>query len=193
MTATEEPVPTPSNYWANIPLTWDGSFEAPIGALQVSEDGDIKVIVSPHIHEEIGKRIFGLVRDGVLKGVSISTAEVRPKSHLLEHAERELRLLGTSEGDISYVLHVLHCFSSYGHSGGSAEWFVPVMNDLLQFKNLSPLTQNPGEWMEVTEGLWQNKRRSDAFSKDGGMNYYLLQDGSNFDVQVKMYEAQGRP
>ena len=46
-----------------------------------------------------------------------------------------------------------------------------------------PLTDDPYEWQYhgedlwgSKEGIWQNKRNSEAFSNDGGQTYYLLSE-----------------
>jgi hypothetical protein len=60
-----------------------------------------------------------------------------------------------------------------------------MINDLLQFKPLSALTDDPDEWvhhesdMWPPDGVWQNKRHGEAFSHDGGKTYYLLSEGAN--------------
>ncbi len=112
-------------------------------------------------------------------------------SNLVDHAKRELDILANKGGhDEKLNRIIIECvekFAEYGHSGGSASWAIPVLNDLLQFKNLSPLTDNPDEWMQVGTGgllyrgynVWQNRRNSEAFSHDGGKTYYLLSNGSS--------------
>jgi hypothetical protein len=114
-------------------------------------------------------------------------------SSLVEHARRELDILANKKGaEPDYLLDevLVKCvevFASYGHSGGSVSWAIPVLSELLQFKNLSPLTTNPDEWMQVTDGgllyrgydVWQNRRNSEAFSHDHGITYYLLSEGAS--------------
>lgn len=100
---------------------------------------------------------------------------------LVEHARRELIALGEFESDPAYaqsIVATVAAFASYGHSGGSAGIAVEVLHDLLQFKNLTPLTDDPEEWEDRSEmsgyPLWQNKRNSSAFSTDVGRTYWLL-------------------
>lgn len=79
--------------------------------------------------------------------------------------------------------------------GGSASVAIPTINELLQFKNLAPLTDNSDEWLYHGEerwgapgGIWQNCRNSEAFSTDGGKTYYLV---SEVDGAVKpVYESE---
>lgn len=103
-------------------------------------------------------------------------------SNLEDHARRELELLGEEPDVIEWFLSVIRAFEVMGHSGGSASFAIPILTDLLQFKNLRPLTDNPDEWEHIAEdiagepNLWQNKRNSAAFSHDGGKTYYIVSD-----------------
>lgn len=105
---------------------------------------------------------------------------------LIDHAKRELEIIGENPETIKGYLKVITAFAEMGHSGGSASIAIPVINQLLQFKNLTPLTDNPDEWFhhgppQVLDegGLWQNIRNSEAFSHDGGKTYYLLSEGGS--------------
>lgn len=103
---------------------------------------------------------------------------------LVEHATVELIKLGEFDEDPAFaqsIVAAVAAFASYGHSGGSAGIAIHMLHDLLQYKNLSPLTDDPDEWCDVAEyapeqPLWQNRRRSDAFSYDGGKTYYTLEE-----------------
>ena len=101
-------------------------------------------------------------------------------SNLVDHARKELALLGEEPDTIDWFCRVVEEFASYGHSGGSASVCIPMLNELLQFKNLTPLTDNPDEWLyhgpDYGGPIWQNIRNSEAFSKDGGKTYYLLSE-----------------
>lgn len=95
---------------------------------------------------------------------------------LVEHARRELELLGEERDTIDWYCRVIEEFASYGHSGGSASVAIPILQALLRFEALTPLTDAPGEWMDITEALWQSRRNAEAFSEDGGTTYYLLSE-----------------
>ena len=102
-------------------------------------------------------------------------------SNLVNHAKRELELIGEDEETIKGLLKVVRAFASMGHSGGSAAVGAAQLARLLAFENLAPLTDNPAEWMlhepEVWSlPLWQNRRNSAAFSNDGGRTYWLVSD-----------------
>lgn len=104
-------------------------------------------------------------------------------SNLVEHARHELELIGEDTETIDGYLKVVQAFADMRHSGYSASIAIPVIGKLLHFKNLSPLTDDPEEWFHhdsdvwgTSEGIWQNKRNSEAFSKDNGKTYYLLSE-----------------
>jgi hypothetical protein len=118
------------------------------------------------------------------------------ESNLVAHARRELQTINEEPETIEGYLKVIQAFADMGHSGGSASVAIPTINALLQFKHLSPLTNDPKEWMDVGNisghPFWQSKRNSEAFSMDGGKTYYLLSDGSNSQHQVKIYESRNK-
>lgn len=103
-------------------------------------------------------------------------------TNLREHAKMELEILGEDPDVIDWYLKVIDAFREYGHSGGSASVAIPTLNALLQFQNLSPLTNNPDEWMHIEKDvaaidiLWQSRRNPEAFSNDGGKTYTLLSE-----------------
>lgn len=100
-------------------------------------------------------------------------------SNLVRHAVRELTILGTSEESINEMVSIIQAFANIGPSGGQASWMIPILNELLQFHNLTPLTDERSEWNNVGDGMWQSNRRSEAFSHDGGRTYYLLSEGAS--------------
>lgn len=107
-------------------------------------------------------------------------------SNLVVYARRELELIGEDEDVIEWYLTVIQAFSDHGHSGESAFVTTNVIHDLLRYKPLSSLTNDPDEWQFITEdvwgiadGVWQSRRDGEAFSNDGGKTYYLLSEGGN--------------
>ena len=95
---------------------------------------------------------------------------------MVEYAERELDLLGMTEDSINemsvmmrkHILHMVKEFAAENHSGMSAHYALTILTSLLAHKPLSPLTGADDEWMEIDDGLWQNKRASNVFKdKDG--------------------------
>jgi len=102
---------------------------------------------------------------------------------LVDHARRELALSGQIDEDPAYAAAVtatVAAFSSYGHSGGSAEAAVAQLVRLLNFEHLAPLTTDPDEWEDQSERsgvpMWQNRRNPRAISIDRGRTYRLVDD-----------------
>jgi hypothetical protein len=103
--------------------------------------------------------------------------------NLVEHAKHELKLAGVEKEFADPVLDMVRIFSDMGHSGASANYVRRILDDLLQYKNLIGLTDDPDEWVHHGAemwgeggGIWQNKRNSKAFSRDGGKHYWLLDE-----------------
>jgi len=103
-------------------------------------------------------------------------------SNLVQHTIRELDLIGEDEtadydGMIrDAVLDIVRTFARQGHSGYSAAYTLSLIQRLLAFEPLSPLTDDPADWVNVADNLWQCRRQSAAFSHDGGKTYYLVSD-----------------
>lgn len=105
---------------------------------------------------------------------------------LLEHAQRELDLADVPEEIGAKVLHVVEAFQTQEfHAGGDAQYVIEILKEVLLYRNLAPLTADPAEWnfvggaiQGVSKGIWQNNRRTEAFSHDAGLTYYLLSDKS---------------
>lgn len=100
----------------------------------------------------------------------------RPPSNLVAHARRELELIGEEPHTVRGYLNVIQAFADMGHSGGSASVAIPTIGRLLRFENLTPLTDDPDDWIEVGHGVWQNRRCSRMFSEDGGKSYTDVED-----------------
>ena len=115
-------------------------------------------------------------------------------SNLVDHARRELAIIGEEPETIDGYLKVIQAFADMGHSGGSASVAIPTLNELLQFKNLRPLTDDPAEWFDHSgvsgEPFWQNIRNGEAFSHDGGKTYYLLSEGGNDRNRGPMHNSE---
>lgn len=96
---------------------------------------------------------------------------------MIEHAEYELNLLlekceNEEERKMQKVindnvLEIVRKFCEIGHSGFTAEYEINMIDRLLRQKNLTKLTLNDDEFVEVSNGIYQNKRDSRIFkSKD---------------------------
>lgn len=103
-------------------------------------------------------------------------------SRLIEHAEYELKKAGLFDNDADYmgalakdVMQIVEVFAKQGHSGASAAHVAGILDLLLRFKPLSPITNNPEEWGLISQDsepkMWQNKRDGEQFSMDGGKTW----------------------
>ena len=111
-------------------------------------------------------------------------------SNLVNHAKRELEMIGEEPEIVEGYLKMIRIFAKMGHSGGSASVFIPTLNQLLQFKNLMPLTNNPNEWNDVGNKMWQNNRNSAAFSNNGGKTYWLLSEGAHAQNRKPLHRSE---
>lgn len=125
-------------------------------------------------------------------------------SNLIDHAKREMTLAGLFDDDADYngahapaVMELIETFAKQGHSGASAAITLGLFYNLAQFKPIGPITSDPDEWRNVSdcsaEPLWQNRRRSTSFSRDGGKTWYDIEDDSlnNGDVWREKPETTG--
>jgi hypothetical protein len=111
------------------------------------------------------------------------------KSGLESFAERELsRLLGDPDGDgmqremNKHLLRMVRTFAREGHSGFSAGYAVSILQKLLRYEPIGPLTGDADEWIDVSEmsggPMWQNTRCSRVFKGADGRAYDI--DGRVF-------------
>lgn len=115
---------------------------------------------------------------------------------LLNHAESEFKAAGWLDENGNYcdemqelmctgILEVIKTFSEQGHSGYSAGYAIALLNKLLNFKPLGPITGEDWEWVDVSYSgstLYQNKRCSTVFKE-------VLDDGTEncYDINGKVF------
>lgn len=113
------------------------------------------------------------------------------ESNLVKHARRELRLAGMFDNDADFgpefaehVVGVIAKISEGGHSGGSMELLRGLLNELLQYRPLTPISSAHEEWelrrkedYGYSEHLWQNKRDPSAISNNGGYTWFYTDRG----------------
>lgn len=110
---------------------------------------------------------------------------------MIEFSKRELDIIGMTEDSPDEInrmmresiLNIILVFSNSGFSGFSASYAVNVLEKLLRFDPLTPLTGEDDEWVDVSgygDGTphYQNKRASRVF-KDA--------DGSAYDIDGKVF------
>lgn len=108
-------------------------------------------------------------------------------SNLIKHAKREFELLNygvieNSDEKDEYeesikndVLKLIKVFSRQKHSPGSAYEVISLFTKLSQFKNLSPITDDDKDWVNIDEGYYVNRRCSTLFkdTRNTKEAYYL--------------------
>jgi hypothetical protein len=126
------------------------------------------------------------------------------ESGLYQHALNELKLAGLMDKDSDYegmlaeaVLEIVKIFARQGHSGMSASITIELLEKLLKYETLTPITDDPSEWMNVAEhygpdmgfdgkDMWQSRRNPAMFSEDGGKTHYHV------DHKDKVMKSEAR-
>jgi hypothetical protein len=87
------------------------------------------------------------------------------------------------------VISVLKEFSKAGHSGFSSSMAIELLNKLLKYQNLTPLTDNPEEWMDIADmmdgNIMYQSRRNPACFTENMKQYYNIDDP---DGKEKLYD-----
>lgn len=103
-----------------------------------------------------------------------------------DHAIYELTYQGITGADYDNIVQIVGSFANYTNPVERNAILQKVLT-LLQFKPLSPLTNESAQWVDrsSTSGArseWQSKRDPDAWSHDAGQNYfYASQTGAQFE------------
>lgn len=100
---------------------------------------------------------------------------------LIEHAKREFKAIGYDDINLcddcpdkwiqECVLELIEVFAKQGHSGSSAPFCIDYFKKLASFEPLCPLKGTDDEWMEYTDGEYQNNRCSHVFKDKTGRAY----------------------
>ena len=117
------------------------------------------------------------------------------KENFTAHARKELELAGMFDKEVDgseaagswnilcaeAVMELMEVFAEQGHSGFSASMTQELFSRLSKFEPLTELTDNPGEWNDISEMQsgkpgWQNQRSSSCFSEDGGKTYWDISE-----------------
>lgn len=98
------------------------------------------------------------------------------ESNFVLHAKRELALMGMPvdgpADDMNtrmaqHIITMVRAFGEEGHSGFSASYAIGLLEKVLRFEPLSPITGADSEWNEVGDGIFQNNRCSHVFKENG--------------------------
>lgn len=122
-------------------------------------------------------------------------------STFLNYAKSEFDIIGMtedSEDEINQdmrkcILDIVQMFADQGHSGFSASYAINILEKLLRYEPLSPLTGEDSEWTAIDYGdeiAYQNKRCGRIFKDTDGRAYdidgkvfwdwYTDEDGTKF-------------
>lgn len=117
------------------------------------------------------------------------------KSNLVTFAENELNILidkcedeeakGMQKLISNDILQIVEVFSQQGHSGFSANYAINLINKLLRYEPISPLTGADDEWnkLDYADNIkYQNKRCPRVF-KDA--------EGKAYDIEGKIFSEDG--
>ncbi len=96
---------------------------------------------------------------------------------IIEQAKKELALINFGQEDSAVMIEILEKFLGQWDSGGAVFAVAPVLQRLIAGKPLSPLTGEDSEWLEVSDGVWQNIRCSTVFKGKGGAAYNIDVEG----------------
>lgn len=165
--------------------------------VQVVADDDEAALPAP----ELAARLAGQAMIRLMVDMPRLAGDNRwdlAENALVAHARRELELCGQAAESPEYagsVLAAVATLAAFGHSGGSMGAACRQLAALFMYRPLSPITNNPADWIDVAEyapgvPLWQCRRDSRLFSRDGGVTYWNVDDrGGPNDTDRLVYTA----
>ena len=110
-------------------------------------------------------------------------------SDLSKHAIGELSLIKEDPKIILWYVSVIEAFNIMQLEPDASDHCVATLTQLLRYGNLAPLTDEPKEWIQIGDELWQSIRNRDAFSNNGGTTYKLYSQNNDVEHQtMKMGE-----
>ena len=113
-------------------------------------------------------------------------------SDLSKHAIGELSLIKEDPKIILWYVSVIEAFNIMQLPPEASDHCVGTLTQLLRYGNLAPLTDEPREWVQIGDELWQSIRNRDAFSNNGGTTYKLYSENNAVEHQtMKMGEEDG--
>lgn len=111
-------------------------------------------------------------------------------SNMVNFAEKEMDIIGLTNDDEmngamrKHILHMVKEFGDEGHSGFSASYALSILQKLLAYKPLSPLTGEDSEWDDLSsfgsgEPGYQNNRYTAVFKN--------RKDGEAYNINGKVF------
>lgn len=117
-------------------------------------------------------------------------------------AKQQIRAQGGNSDEImetyfdmvaASAIQLVQIFSSQGHSGMSASITLQLFNQLANFRNTSPLTDDPAEWIQHAPDNWQSKRNTSCFSSDQGKTYLDNSEVERNENGTYKRDSDGKP
>jgi hypothetical protein len=105
-------------------------------------------------------------------------------SDLSKHAIGELSLIKEDPKIILWYVSVIEAFNIMQLPQEAADHCVATLTQLLRYGNLAPLTDEPKEWIQIGDELWQSIRNRDAFSNNGGKTYKLYSENNDVEHET---------
>ena len=105
-------------------------------------------------------------------------------SDLSKHAIGELSLIKEDPKIILWYVSVIEAFNIMQLPQEAADHCVATLTQLLRYGNLAPLTDEPREWVQIGDDLWQSIRNRDAFSNNGGTTYKLYSENNDVEHET---------
>ena len=102
-------------------------------------------------------------------------------SDLSKHAIGELSLIKEDPKIILWYVSVIEAFNIMQLPPEASDHCVGTLTQLLRYGNLAPLTDEPKEWIQIGDDLWQSIRNRDAFSNNGGETYKLYSENNHVE------------
>lgn len=113
---------------------------------------------------------------------------------MVDYAKRELDILcppdengrkdPLQEMADKNVLDIVAMFAEQGHSGMTASYVLNILERVLRFKPITPLTGADDEWKDVGRGQEQNRRCFSVF-RDNHDN------ATPYDIEGKVFSGDG--
>jgi hypothetical protein len=128
-------------------------------------------------------------------------------SNLERWAREELEKAGLFDHDADYgpgsiaecVLELCKTLGRQGHSGGSHDMTLTIFTELANRRPLTPITTDPGEWMNVSEysgpggsPIYQNRRDYRCFTNDRTFATHYNVDEPGRPERVTLTPAKAR-
>jgi len=111
-------------------------------------------------------------------------------SDLSKHAIGELSLIKEDPKIILWYVSVIEAFNIMQLTPEASDHCVATLTQLLRYGNLAPLTDEPKEWIQIGDELWQSIRNRDAFSNNGGKTYKLYSENNDIEhATMKMEQT----